>query len=171
MIPLVEQELTRNGILLSPETVSNIAAIAGVAPGPVGVNLAIAFGYELGGIPGLLAAALGVSLPSLILVMAVARVFNIIHNSNLFRSSMNGLKPVVVGITLYAAVSIAIKNGMMFSGTSAAIKDSMNFTVFNTVFNLPSLMIVAASFALLMKTKIHPIILILISAFAGIILF
>jgi len=156
MIPLVEQELLARGFELPPQVIANTAAIAGVAPGPVGINLAIAFGYELAGLPGVVAAALGVMLPSLILVLLVAFFFKAVANSVYFRGMMTGLKPFVVGITLYAAISMALKNGMLGADPARTI---------------PSLAIAVVSFVLLLKTKLHPIILIAGGAAAGLLLF
>ena len=156
MIPLVEQELLARGFELPPQVIPNTAAIAGVAPGPVGINLAIAFGYELAGLPGVVAAALGVMLPSLILVLLVAFFFKAVANSVYFRGMMTGLKPFVVGITLYAAISMALKNGMLGADLARTI---------------PSLAIAVVSFVLLLKTKLHPIILICGGAVVGLLLF
>ena len=156
MIPLVEQELLVRGFELPPQAIANTAAIAGVAPGPVGINLAIAFGYELAGLPGVLAAALGVMLPSLILVLIVAFFFKAVANSVYFRGMMTGLKPFVVGITLYAALNMALKNGMVGADLAKTI---------------PSVAIAAVSFILLVKTKLHPIVLIAGGAVAGLLLF
>lgn len=156
MIPLVERELLARGLELPPRVVADTAAIAAVAPGPVGINLAIAFGHELAGLPGALAAALGVTLPSLIVVLAVAFFFKAAADSPYFRGMMTGLKPFVVGITLYAAFSMAAGNGMVSAEWSRS---------------LPSLAIAGASFLLLMTTKVHPVILMCAGAAAGLLLF
>ncbi len=156
MIPLVEQELNARGFDLPAEIIADTAAIAGIAPGPVGINLAIAFGYELGGIGGVIAAALGVMLPSLIVVLVVAFFFKAVYDSEYFRGAMRGLKPFIVGITLFAAFSMAHKNGMFGPDAGKAVL---------------SIIVAAASLVVLLKTKIHPIFLICAGAAAGIFLF
>lgn len=156
MIPFVEQELLARGFELPPQVIANTAAIAGVAPGPVGINLAIAFGHELAGLSGVLAAALGVMLPSLILVLIVAFFFKAVAKSVYFRGMMTGLKPFVVGITLYAALNMALKNGMISTEWARS---------------LPSLAIAVVSFVLLLKTKLHPIVLIAGGALVGLLVF
>lgn len=156
MIPLVERELLTRGFELSPQVIADTAAIAGVAPGPVGINLAIAFGYELAGLPGVVAAALGVLLPSLILVLMTAFFFKAVSKSVYFRGMMTGVKPFVVGITLYAALGMALKNGML--GTDLAK-------------TIPSMTIAGISFFLLLKTRLHPVVLISGGAIAGLLVF
>lgn len=165
MIPLVEQQLRVSGIRILPETISNITAIAGIAPGPVGVNLAIGFGYELGGVLGVIAAFIGVALPSLITVIIVAIVFEKIYNSKYLEWALAGLKPVVVGIIIYAAVNMAIKNGMFFAAKSIA--NSANFAVSGLYFNIMSIIIFSAALFVMIKTKIHPVFMIVIGAVLG----
>ena len=169
MIPLVEQQLKASGIEILPETISAITAIAGISPGPVGVNLSIGFGYELGGILGVAAAFIGVALPSLITVIIVATVFEKIYHSKYLKWALAGLKPIVVGIIIYAAVSMAMKNGIFFS--LKAIPNSTNFIVAGYCFNLVSAIIFSVSLFSMIKTKIHPCFMILTGAVLGCLFF
>ncbi|MCF2624937.1 chromate transporter [Fusobacterium perfoetens] len=171
MIPLIEQQLNNYGIVLTPEVLSSVVAIAGVCPGPVGINLAIGFGYSLGGPLGVAAAALGVTLPSIIVVVAVCAVFEKIYHSKNFKAALSGLKPAVVGITFYAAIKFGIKNGIIFSKAQNAVESTMNINFMDMVFNIPSVIIIAVSFLILMKTKVHPIILVVAGAILGVLIF
>jgi chromate transporter len=170
MIPLIEQQLNTIGIDIQPETISNIIAIAGISPGPVGVNLSIGFGYELGGFLGVTAAFVGVALPSLITVIIIATVFEKIYHSKYLKWALLGLKPIVVGIILYAAVNIAIKNGIAFASKQIA-NSSFNIAILGYHFNVVSMMVFAAAFIAMLKTKLHPIFMIVIGAVIGCLLF
>jgi chromate transporter len=169
MIPLVEQQLRTSGIEILPETISAITAIAGISPGPVGVNLAIGFGYNLGGVLGVVAAFIGVALPSLITVIIVATVFEKIYHSKYLKWALSGLKPIVVGIILYAAISMAMKNGIFFA--VKPIADSINLTASGFYFNVVSIIIFAAALFAMIKTKIHPFFMILTGAALGCLFF
>lgn len=169
MIPLIEQALSDNAIDIAPDVVANITAIAGMSPGPVGVNLAIGFGYELAGIPGVISAALGVSLPSLITVVIIASIFEAVYKSNLFGWALDGLKPIIVGIILYAGVSLAMKNGIAFA--SSAIENSANIELMGGYFNIASVIMFIGGLIALIKYKMHPIILVCSGAIAGIMIF
>ena len=169
MIPLVEQQLKVSGIEMLPETISNITAIAGISPGPVGVNLAIGFGYELGGVLGVIAAFIGVALPSLITVIIVAIVFEKIYHSKYLEWALVGLKPIVVGIIIYAAISMAMKNGIFFA--IKPIPDSTNFTVSGLYFNVLSIFVFSTALFAMIKTKIHPFFMILAGAAIGCLFF
>ena len=169
MIPLVEQQLRVSGIQILPETVSNITAIAGISPGPVGVNLAIGFGYELGGTLGVIAAFIGVALPSLMTVIIVAIVFEKIYHSKYLEWALAGLKPTVVGIIIYAAVNMAMKNGIFFA--AKPIQNSTSYAVSGLYFNVMSIIIFSAALYAMMKTKIHPCFMILTGAILGCLFF
>ena len=169
MIPLVEQQLRASGIEILPETISAITAIAGISPGPVGVNLAIGFGYELGGLLGVVAAFIGVALPSLITVIVVATVFEKIYHSKYLKWALAGLKPIVVGIIIYAAISMGMKNGIFFA--AKPISNSVNFAVSSSYFNVMSIIIFSAAIVAMIKTKIHPFFMILTGAALGCLFF
>ena len=47
----------------------------------------------------------------------------------------------------------------------------MNINFMDMVFNIPSVIIIAVSFLILMKTKVHPIILVVAGAILGVLIF
>jgi chromate transporter len=169
MIPLIEQKLKATGIEILPETISNIIAIAGISPGPVGVNLSIGFGYELGTFLGVTAAFIGVALPSLITVIIVATIFEKVYHSKYLKWALMGLKAIVVGIILYAGINMAIKNGILFA--AKPIANSINIAISGYNFNLLSIIIFVAAFITMIKTKLHPIFMIIIGAGLGCLFF
>ncbi len=171
MIPLIEQQFESYGIKIAPEVLSGVIAISGTAPGPVGINLAMGFGYSLAGIVGMVATALGVTLPSLILIVLISKIIEKIQKSDEYRASLDGLKPAIVGITFYAAINFGIKNGIIFSSIEQGIKNSLNFIILNKSFNVPGMIIIFLSYMALWKTKIHPIILIVLGGISGIFIF
>lgn len=170
MIPLIEQELINNNIYLAPDKISNIVAIAGMSPGPVAVNASIGFGYEIQGMLGVIFSFMGIVIPSLIIVIISALLFQKIYSSIYFKWAMYGLSPIIVGIILYAAVNMAMKNHMIFSQPSA-ISTGWYLTLGNYGFELKSILLLVISFLLLVKTKIHPILLIIGGGILGILLF
>ena len=71
MIPIIETEVMQHGWMTS-EQLTNMIAIAGMSPGPIGANIAVLIGYSTAGLPGAIISTLGILLPSLILVLIVA---------------------------------------------------------------------------------------------------
>jgi chromate transporter len=86
------------------------------------------------------------------------------------------LPAVITGVIFFAAVDFAIKNGIilpdMFEKSGHLIKGGWNIAISKVnLFEIKSIIIAAAAFLLLVKTKVHPILIILGSAIVGILLF
>ena len=74
-ITIIQQIAVENLKLLSDEKFFNMVAISESTPGPIGINLATYVGTELYGIFGGIITTFGQVLPSLIVIMLIARYF------------------------------------------------------------------------------------------------
>ena len=147
MLPLIQIEVVNKGWLAN-EAVVNFIAVSESTPGPFAINMATYVGSEMGGVLGSACATLGVVMPSFIIILIVAKCYDRFKNSKLVKGAMSGLKPAVIGMIGTAVLSIG-----------------------KTVFVQPGLLFSAALFAamaVLAFKKVHPIIIICISAAAGI---
>lgn len=155
MLPLIQSEVISNG-WLDKEAILDFVAVAESTPGPFAINIATYIGSEMGGLFGAFCATLGVVLPSFVIILIVARFYMAFRKSRLVEGVMTGLRPAVVGLIASAAVSMA--STVFFpAGFSLSITPAM----------LVSLAIFAVMLVLALK-KVHPIILILISAAVGV---
>ncbi|MFD1957167.1 chromate transporter [Paenibacillus thailandensis] len=155
VIAMIRHEATARG-WLSDADFQNTVSIAGMAPGPVATNSATLVGYETAGIGGAVAATLGIVLPSLLLMIGAAAFLYRIHDSVWVKSSMYGLRPIVTGLILYAAIHFGLTgNGEPF----------VSWTTFAT------LAISGGALLALFKYKLHPLAVIAASGVAGIVLF
>jgi chromate transporter len=147
-------------------------AIATMSPGPVGVNLAVSLGYKIDGLMGALAAFVGIVLPTTILVILVAMFLFKIYKHPLVKAAFYGLRPVITGIIIYAAVSLLLKNHMIFAASHDFINHGVNLIIQGVqLIEVKSILLAAAVFVVLLKTKIPPIFLIFASGVIGIVLF
>ncbi len=147
MLPLIQIEVVNKGWLAN-EAVVNFVAVSESTPGPFAVNMATYVGSEMGGILGAACATLGVILPSFVIILIVAKCYDRFKKSKLVKGAMSGLKPAVIGMIGTAVLSIG-----------------------KTVFVQPGLLVSVGIFAVmtvLAFKKVHPIIIICISAAAGI---
>ena len=177
MLPLVTQVVLKHGWLTEDQLISFIG-VAESTPGPFAINLATFVGNSVGlqtglgvfgGILGSLIATIAVVLPSLIIIIVATILFEKFKSNKYVQGALRGIKPVVVGLILSAVASIACK----------VILPKLDFKDINaegfSQFNWISLIIIAVIFALsqirIKRKKIHPILLILLSAAVGIILF
>ncbi len=148
---------------------TDVIAIAGMSPGPVAVNAAVGFGYKVAGFPGAAAAFLGIAVPCSLIVIITATFFFKAYSHKTVQAALYGLRPVIAGIVLYAAVSVALKNNILFP--EKLISGGVNITTGGfQIVEIKSLLIAAAGFVMLIKTKIQPIFLIVGGGAFGVLL-
>lgn len=157
MLPLIQEDVLAHG-WMPLESLVNFIAVSESTPGPFAINIATYVGSQMGGIFGAFCATLGVVLPSFVIILIIAKAYEKFKNSTIVMGCMTGLKPAVVGLIGSAALSIAATVFIPL-GFTTAIFTSSEFYV--------SLVIFAISIVLVFK-KLHPIIIICLSAVLGI---
>ena len=158
MLPLVQEEVLSHGWLTEEEIINFIAVSEGT-PGPFAVNMSTYVGTEAAGFLGALFATLGVTLPSFAIILLVAHCFTKFQENWLVKSAMNGLKPAVVGLIGAAALSTG-KTVFFPEGIKTTLEtDNIAFVVSTCIFAL---------MLFLSFKKVHPILLIVLSAGIGI---
>ena len=157
MLPLIQAAVADHG-WLSTEVLLNFVAVSESTPGPFAVNIATYIGSEMGGIPGAACATLGVALPSFIIILIVSRFYEKFRASRIVSGVMTGLKPAVIG--LIGSAILTMGSAVLFpGGLTAAVFASLSFWVTVVIF---------AVVAVLAFKKVHPILLICLSAVLGI---
>ena len=157
MLPLIESEVIAQGWMQETELV-NFIAVSESTPGPFAVNTATFVGTTLAGVPGALAATLGVVLPSFVIILIVARCFDRFRSSRIVSGCMVGLKSAVIG--LIAAALLSVGRAVFVPGGA-----------FAEALRSPALYVSLAIFlamAVLAFRKKHPILIVGLSAAAGI---
>jgi chromate transporter len=165
MLPFIQQEVLANK-WMSIEEITDFIAVSESTPGPFAINMATFIGNSvggefgvLGGIFGAFCATLGVVLPSFVIILIVARMYEKFKTSKVVAGCMTGLRPAVIGFIGAAALSIAA-TVFVPNGFSLAIFKSMEFYVSAVIFAIGAF--------LTFYKKVHPIIIICISAVLGI---
>lgn len=155
--PIVE------GGLITSEQFYNMVAISESTPGPIGINMATYIGYQLHGVAGGIATTAATVLPSLIVILVIARFFNRFQEKPLVKAAFTGLRPATSGMVLVAAAQvfvIAILNIPAFRETGQPLQ----------LVNLPSAAFYILACIILFKTKISPIAVVAAGALFGVIL-
>ena len=167
MLPMIQEQVSaRWGNIISEESLINFVAVSESTPGPFAVNMATYVGSVVGGqeggwalsVFGSFCATLGVVLPSMIVILIVAKCYEKFRESQVVKGCMTGLKPAVVGLIAGAILSVAMT---VFFSTG------LTATVFSEVSFYVSLVIFAGMLILAFK-KVHPILIICLSAALGI---
>lgn len=157
MLPLIEAEVIAHG-WLSEEELVNFIAVSESTPGPFAINISTYVGMATAGLGGAFLATLGVVLPSFIIILLIAQIYDKFKKSRIVSGCMSGLKPAVVG--LIGAALLSVGSTVFFGdGISAKALSEPSFWV--------SLSIFAVMTPLAFK-KLHPVIIIALSALLGI---
>ncbi len=163
MLPLIQAEVLRKG-WMAEEQILNFIAVSESTPGPFAINIATYVGSVMGGesvwqsILGAFCATLGVVLPSFIIILIVAQFFMKFKTSKVVSGCMSGLRPAVIGMISSAIVSMAM---------TAFFYNGFSFESMLTVTFVCLVIIFVASLVMALK-KVHPIIIIVMSAVLGI---
>ena len=157
MLPLMQEAVVSKG-WMDTQSIVDFIAVCESTPGPFAINMATYIGSEMGGVFGSACATLGVVSPSFIVILIVAKCFEKFKESQVVKGCMTGLKPAVVGLIGSAVLSIA---------ATVFIPSGFTFDIFKSVGFYCSAAIFALSAVLAFK-KVHPIIIICISAVLGI---
>ena len=149
--------------LITPERFYNMVAISESTPGPIGINMATYIGCHFYGFWGGCITTLGTVLPSLIIIMIIASFFSRVQEKALVKAAFNGLRPAVTGLVSVAAWQVfktALLDISLYSETGKILD----------LFSPVSMGMYVVMLVVFFKTKLHPVILVLLGAITGIIL-
>jgi len=154
ILPLLEQSARSAGWLTSEEFV-NMIAISQVTPGPIAINMATYVGFRTGGVFGSLIATVAVILPSMIIVVTLARLFLHVYEHAFAQSMFSGLRPTVTALIAASAFQIGLI--ALFDADGGVNYQAMALTA----------AVAASSY----QWNLHPILLLALAALFGMLFF
>lgn len=98
MLPLIQREVVDRKGWIDEEEFLNMIALAQAAPGLIAVNSAIFIGWRVGGWKGVCGAVLGAVLPSFLIILAIAMVFQEWKEYPAVEAAFKGIRPAVVAL-------------------------------------------------------------------------
>lgn len=149
MLPLFERMIVEQHGWLDRSLFLDMIAISQMTPGPIAINSATFIGFQIQGVIGALVATIGMITIPVILISLVSVYREPFKNSKVVQAIFTGLRPALVGLIFASVFSLA--------------RDA--------VFDLWGLILFFVFFGLLAVFRIHPILVILISAVLGLIIY
>ena len=165
MIPLIMEEIVANG-WLAQEVLLDFIAISESTPGPFAINIATYTGVEVAGVLGAVCATLGVVLPSLIIIIIIAKFFSRYMNRPAVQEVFDSVSGAVSGLLL----SVVITVGILVLFNMDGLFDTESFAFDPIALGLFAAMLVAG-FVKIKGKRMPPILLIVISAGLGVLLY
>ena len=144
-IPVLDKIIVNEIGWLNSQQFIDCIAMGQITPGPILIS-ATFVGYKMNGIIGALLATFSIFAPSSVIIIFISRFFLYFKNNMFAKKIIQGIKKGIVGLILYSAIIVLLNKG--------------SIDVFTVIVFISSIMI-------LIKTKVHPVILILLSGLAG----
>lgn len=165
MISLIREKVITYG-WLSEEELLNMIAVSESTPGPIAVNMATFVGSSKGGVLGSALATLGVILPSFIIILLIAALIKNLLKYSGVKAFLEGVRPCVVGLIIATAVTMLMSNILGLAG----IYNGINID-WRALIILISIAALALMIKKLIRKKPSPIIMIMISAVLGMVVY
>lgn len=146
--------------------IADMLAVSESTPGPIGINMATYVGYTTAGVPGALAATIGIIIPGIALVLIITAVLDKFRGNAYVEGAFYGLRPASVGLITAAGIlviEISLMNIALYRQTGV-ITDLFQWKAIA----LAALLLVLTRWV--KKTKnLHPVYFIAFSAVVGIV--
>lgn len=164
MISIIQTEMESHSWISATEF-ADIIAISQMTPGPIATNTATYVGMNTSGILGATMATLAVSLPSFIIMIIVSHYFSQFEKNKIINWILKGIRPITIGLIFSAVVFLA--------EASILNKDAQlefNLSKITSSFDIRSTIVFIFVFITCLKFKLHPILVVVISALIGLII-
>ena len=148
MLPILQREIVERKGWISEEELTDYYAIGQCTPGIIAVNTATFVGQKLAGVAGGIVATLGVVFPSLVIITVIAALLSNFAEVAAVQHAFAGIRVCVCVLIINAVVKLWKK----------------------TVVDLPTLLVFLAVLALSLFTSLSPVIYVLCSAAAGVLI-
>ena len=106
MLPMFQRELVEKNKWLTEDEMTDIFSISQCLPGVIAVNTAVFVGHRQKGITGGIIAAMGVVLPSLIVIMAIAAFLSNFADIPVVQRAFIGLRVCVSVLIINAVINL-----------------------------------------------------------------
>ncbi len=148
MLPILQREVVENKKWASEEELMDYFAIGQCTPGVIAVNTATFIGQKNKGIPGGIAATLGVVFPSLIIISLLAGAIEAFSHLVWVQNAFGGIRVCVCVLILNAVVKLFKK----------AVIDKVTLAIF--------ILVALGSYF----TPLSPVVFVLLAGAAGIVI-
>lgn len=148
MLPILQREVVEKQKWATDEELADYFAIGQCTPGVIAVNTATFIGQKNGGIIGGIVATLGVVFPSIVIISALAGVITVLADLAWVKNAFAGVR---------VCVCVLIFNSVLKLWKSS-VKDIWGILIF------------AAVLIVSLITSVSPVIFVLVSALAGILI-
>lgn len=148
MMPAIEREIVVKKKWIDEKEFADMISLAGFAPGGVGVNAAAFVGFRKAGVAGAIAAVVGITLPTFLIVITLSLIYLLLQDNPKVEAALKGMHGAVIALILMAAYRMAK----------------------NSIIDITTTVISILAFLLLFMANINPLYILISGLLAGILL-
>ena len=148
IIAQMQQQYVEKRKEITPQELLDLASVAKSLPGTMIGNVAMLYGYRVGGLAGGFAAVFGMILPPLAVILIISYFYAAFRSNLWVNAAMEGMQAAVVHIILSAAVNM--------------VKGSMPYP--------PCVLLLLMSVAVYLFTDFNPILLVILGVVLGLVI-
>ena len=165
MISIVREKVLSHGWLTEDE-ILNIIAVSESTPGPIAINMATFVGSTQGGVLGSILATFGVVLPAFCIILMISAILRNFLKYKGVQAFLGGVRPAVVGLILATSINMFLTSIVGLTGLNTPISfDPKGLIIFGI------LVVIGYFGKKILKKKPSPILMILISAVLGMVMY
>jgi len=161
-LPLIEEQIITNREWLTQTEFNDILAISQITPGPIAINASVFVGTRMAGIPGSIVATLGCVTAPVSISLIMVKLYTKYKSLALMQGVLSCLRPAVVALISVAGLNIFMTAIWDIAPRSLQYLDTAAFV---------GLFLFAASFFILRKFKLNPVLVMLFAGVTGLVLY
>ena len=141
--------------------IADMIAISESTPGAIGINMSTYAGFKTAGVTGGIVASLGLALPSLIIIILIAKFLNKFDENKYVQRAFYGLRPASIAMITAAGLNVA---KITLFDTFTGLPPWMAYAYVKW----PAVIMAVCLFVAMKKLKWHPVVFLALSALIGI---
>ncbi|AGA66534.1 putative chromate transport protein [Brachyspira pilosicoli P43/6/78] len=103
MLPIMQEEFVDKRKFLTKAEIVDVFALAQSIPGVIAVNTSLLTGFKIAGIFGGIMAGIGVMMPSFIIILIIAPIFERVQSLEYVNKAFLGIKGAIAALILISA--------------------------------------------------------------------
>ena len=105
-LPFLYEMASNTGWFTSAD-VADMIAVSESTPGAIGINMSTYAGFKTAGIPGGILATVALAIPSVIIILIIARFLEKLRTNKLVEGALYGLRPASLAMISVAGLNVA----------------------------------------------------------------
>ena len=119
IVAQMQQEFVEKRGWITEEELLDFTSVARSLPGIMIANTSLIFGYHMAGVPGAIAAVVGITIPSVVIIALVTLVYDAFRSNPFVLRALTGVRAAVIPIILSAA--LRLRRGALKDWTGYAL--------------------------------------------------